>query len=115
MSSRTLTSTNRYLQPIYSKGPCDTCRRKRDLYRGRCGSCRKPIEIREICDAGVPWMSGLTLMYIMKKAGKEADKVLRMVHPRTMANIRVQKGIFKIVDKRYRWIRRQGWARQEQT
>lgn len=95
----------------WTHGPCESCGKTVERYRGLCSPCRFPKECRQLVEYGVPGMSARGLMFLARKSGKEADKILRIVHPRLMENVKIVKGIFKVIDKKYRWVRSNYWAK----
>jgi len=99
---------------LHSKGPCQGCGRtfrEKDCYKGRCLPCRVPEDRRELVKYGVPWSTANGMALIMKKCNGQAEFVLGKVHPRLMANIVVRSGVLKIRDKKWHWVRRNGWAK----
>lgn len=106
---------------VYSKGPCELCRKKRDCYRGRCWVCRRPIEIRALIEAGVPYMSAYGLLGLLrkclrlKKTAGQAHRMIEFVHPDLMENVWIDtKGRFRLQDPDAGWVRNNGWMRNEQ-
>lgn len=102
--------------PIWTKGACKTCRRKRDLYKERCHPCRQPEDRRQLVDAGVPSLSAACLANIVRKCMKQGRKlsaivdVLTMVHPLLMENISINSsGTMSPKSLKYQWIRGNGW------
>lgn len=98
----------------WSRGPCTECGTKferEECHDGLCLICRQPPRAREMVRYGVLPQTAHILLEIADKCNGDADKVLRIVHPRVMENIKIVGKKFKIVDKRYRWIRRSEWMR----
>lgn len=95
------------------KGPCRACGKRNGCYRGLCLPCRAPLPIREIIRFGVAWSTAHSLLYIMRqcKGDREAQRVLSLVHRRVMENIRISGKKMTVVDKKWRWMRRNGWYR----
>lgn len=95
------------------KGPCQTCGEKDGCYKGLCMPCRTPKDRRELVKFGVPPASADALALIARKCNGDAEFVLGKVHPRLMQNIKIVKGHFRIVDKKYRWMRRNDWVKTD--
>lgn len=100
---------------IWTSGRCKICKKKVEdnrLYKGHCWICRWPEKMRELVRYGVLPQTARILYDLMAKSGKDAEKVLRIVHPRVMENIVVKDGRLVISCDWYRWLRRTGWVRR---
>lgn len=103
-------------EKLWSRGPCIECGEKfstKECLKGRCLPCRQPKDRRELVKFGVPCGSADALALIMKKCNGDAEFVLGKVHPRLMQNIVIVKGVLKVRDKNYRWLRRNDWVKDE--
>lgn len=110
-----------FAAPIWTKGPCKTCHRKRELHRGRCYPCRKPADRRQLVEAGVPGLTADGLANIVRKCrgqGKKSSEIMELltvVHPVLMENIDVDRnGFLKPKSRKYVWIRRNGWRERSE-
>lgn len=100
---------------LHSRGPCQGCGvkfKEKECYKGRCFPCRAPADRRELVRFGVPWGSAAALALIMHKCNGDAEFVLGKVHPRLMQNIKIVKGVLKVRDKSYMWLRRGDWVKR---
>lgn len=93
------------------KGPCRGCGEKRGCYKGLCLPCRAPFPIRELIRFGVPWSTAHALLYTVRKCKNDrlAQQVLTLVHPIVMENIKITGKKMTVIDKKWRWFRRNGW------
>jgi hypothetical protein len=95
------------------KGPCRECGEKDNCYKSLCLVCRSPARAREMVRYGVLPQTAKILIGIADKCNGDAEKVLQIVHPRVMQNLRIENGKFKVIDKSYRWHRRVDWVKVE--
>lgn len=110
---------SRWLTSRFTKGPCCDCgqtprqRGITEFYKGRCNPCRSPIEIRQLIEVGVCRGTADVLRFLMKKcrSAKVANDLLRLVHPRVMANVIAKGGVLMPRSLKYRWVRRNGWIK----
>lgn len=100
----------------YTSGICSVCHKQsRENYflnKRKCWICRKPVEIRPLLLAEVPFSSATCLLQLFRKcpSAKTARTVLALVHPVLMENIKVSvSGSFELIDKKWVWVRRNGW------
>jgi len=85
-----------------------------------CALCTASREERETMKAvGITWGSAQALQckrnHLRRGMNLETvEKVLRMMHPVLMANLKVDRwtGRIKVVNLQLRWERRRGWGRK---
>ena len=96
----------------HSQGRCAGCRKRRNLYKGRCLPCRVPKRIHQLVEAGIPWGTSSAISGLIRKfkTPKDAQRVLELVHPIVMENVVVGKGmVLRLRSKNAHWVRRHGW------
>ena len=106
--------TRRYKswEHVHSTGRCRTCRRRGALYKGLCYPCRKPEEVRDLIEVGVPCGTTGALINVVRKCktAKEAQRILDMIYPIVMENVVVKAGALRLRSQKYRWNRNNGWS-----
>lgn len=102
---------------VWTRGPCKGCGKKfedRECRHGFCMVCRQPAESRELVKYGVLPQSANMLMNLMWKCKVDAERVLGIVHPVLMQNIKVVDRTLRVRDKQYRWFRRGNWVKAKE-
>lgn len=102
------------------RGTCEICQEANKwLCNGLCIVCRRPLDRRELVRAGVPPGSADHLAILMQKSRaenrsqKRTWRLLSIVHPVLMQNIRITEDWELVPDVPARWIRRCGWVTED--